>query len=189
MGGEPFERGGRRNMARPNIILTGFMATGKTTVGRLLAEQLGYDFVDTDTLIVKRSGMTVADIFRQQGEAAFRRMESELARELGDKEGMVISTGGRLMLDPSNAEALSRRGRVFCLVATPEEIHARVAKDNQVERPLLDTPDPLQRIIGLMQQREDDYGRFPQLATSGRSPDDIVKHLLEILQADPDQPT
>ena len=173
-------------MSRQNIILTGFMATGKTTVGKLLAEQLGYEFVDTDELIVQRSGMTVAQIFREKGEAAFRKMESELARELGGKEGMVVSTGGRLMLDPSNAAALSRRGRVFCLVATPEEIQDRVSKDKGVKRPLLEAPDPLQRIVGLLQQREDDYGRFPQMVTSEKTPDEVTLNLMGIFQANPD---
>ena len=73
-------------MSRPNIILTGFMATGKSTVGRLLARHLGYEFIDTDSLIVERSGMSVADIFSEKGEAAFREMESEIALELGQKE-------------------------------------------------------------------------------------------------------
>ena len=173
-------------MSRQNIILTGFMATGKTTVGKLLAEQLGYEFVDTDALIVQRSGMTVAEIFREKGETAFRKMESELTRELGNKEGMVISTGGRLMLDPSNAAALSRRGRVFCLVATPEEICARVSKDKHMKRPLLDTPNPLQRIVGLMEQREEDYGRFPQMVTSEKTPDEVTMNLVGIFQANPD---
>jgi shikimate kinase len=82
-------------MSKPNIILTGFMATGKTTVGKGLAEQLGYAFVDTDELIAERSGQTVAEIFREKGEAAFRRMEAENARELGEKDGLFGSTGGR----------------------------------------------------------------------------------------------
>jgi shikimate kinase len=151
-----FAQGAQKNMSRENIILTGFMATGKTTVGKLLAERLGYEFVDTDQLIVERSGMRVEEIFQVKGEAAFRKMEADLARELGDREGVVVSTGGRLMLNPSNAEALSRRGRVFCLVATPEEIHDRVTQDKDVKRPLLETHDPLQRIVELLQQREKD---------------------------------
>ena len=173
-------------MSRQNIILTGFMATGKTTVGKLLAEQLGYEFVDTDQLIVRRSGMTIEEIFREKGEAAFRKMESELARELGNKEGLVVSTGGRLMLDPSNAKALSRNGRVFCLVATPEEINARVSKDKGVKRPLLETANPLQRIVGLMQQRKEDYERFPQMVTSEKTPDEVTTNLVGIFQANPD---
>lgn len=173
-------------MTKPNIILTGFMATGKTTVGRLMAEKLGYEFIDTDELIVERSGMSVSEIFREKGEAAFRKMESELALELGNKEGLVISTGGRFMLDPANAEALSRRGRVFCLTATPEEVYARVAKDTQVRRPLLDTTDPLKRIVELMAEREDGYNRFSKLVTSGRCPEELVSQLLTMLPPDPD---
>lgn len=168
-------------MAKQNIILTGFMATGKTTVGKLMAEQLGYEFVDTDELIVKRCGMSIAEIFREKGEAAFRKMESELARELGDKEGLVVSTGGRLMLDPANSEALGRRGRVFCLVATPEEIHDRVSKDKHVKRPLLETHNPLQRIVELMQQRKEDYGQFPKLVTTGKRPEEIAGEVLAML--------
>jgi 3-dehydroquinate synthase len=173
-------------MFKPNIILTGFMATGKTTVGKLLAEQLKYQFVDTDDLIVERSGQTVAEIFREKGEAAFRKMESDLARELGEKEGIVVSTGGRLMLDPANAAALSRRGRVFCLVAAPKEILDRVSKDKHVKRPLLEAPNAMQRIVELMQQREEDYARFPQMVTSAKTPDEVTRNLVGIFQADPD---
>jgi 3-dehydroquinate synthetase/shikimate kinase len=173
-------------MSKPNIILTGFMATGKTTVGKLLAEQLKYEFVDTDDLIVERSGQTVAEIFREKGEAAFRRMESEIAQELGQKEGFVVSTGGRLMLDPSNAAALSRRGRVFCLVATPEEILQRVESDTQVRRPLLEVSNPIERIVDLMQNREEDYGRFPQMVTSQKTPDEVTRNMVGIFQANPD---
>lgn len=171
-------------MHKPNIILTGFMATGKTTVGKLLAEQLGYAFVDTDALIVERSGMSVAEIFGQKGEAAFRRLESELARELADKEGLVISTGGRLMLDPDNAAVLGRRGRVFCLVATPKEIFERVSRDKHAKRPLLKEADPMRSIVELMQQREEGYGRFLQLVTTGKTPDEVSRNLLGIFQGD-----
>ncbi len=173
-------------MSRPNIILTGFMATGKTTVGKQLAAQLGYVFVDTDELIAERSGQSVAEIFREKGEAAFRRMESEIAQELGEKEGLVISTGGGLMLNPVNATALGRRGRVFCLVATPEEILQRVESDAHVRRPLLEVPDPIERIVELLQQREEDYGRFPQMVTSARTPGEVARNLVGIFQADPD---
>jgi shikimate kinase/3-dehydroquinate synthase len=162
------------------------MATGKTTVGKFLAEQLKYEFVDTDDLIVKRSGQTVAEIFREKGEAAFRKMESELAQELGGKEGIVVSTGGRLMLDPANAAALSRRGRVFCLAAAPKVILDRVSKDKHVKRPLLEAPNAMQRIVELMQQRQEDYGRFPQMVTSERTPDEVTRNLVGIFQANPD---
>lgn len=175
-----------RRMEKANIILTGFMGTGKTTVGKLLAQQLGFAFVDTDELIQERTGKTIPEIFEERGEAAFRRLEAELARELANRRGVVISTGGRLMLDPDNAAALTRTGRVFCLVATPEEILARVAQDAGTERPLLATPDPMKRIVDLMQERQEDYGRFPQMLTSRKSPDVVSKNLIGILQANPD---
>ncbi len=173
-------------MSKPNIILTGFMATGKTTVGKRLAEQLGYAFVDTDELIAERSGQPIAEIFREKGEAEFRRMESEIARELGEKEGLVVSTGGGLMLNPANAAALGRTGRVFCLVATPEEILERVESDTHVRRPLLEAPDPIERIVELLQQREEDYARFSQMVTSAKTPDEVTRNLVGIFQADPD---
>ena len=165
-------------MSKPNIILTGFMATGKTVTGKMLAEQLSYEFVDTDALIVKRSGMSVAEIFDKKGEAAFRRMERELAKELGDREGLVVSTGGGLMLDPANVTALSRRGRVFCLAATPGEIFDRVSNDKQIERPLLDVDNPIHHIMEMMKQRAEGYGRFPQIVTSGKTPEEVTRSLL-----------
>jgi 3-dehydroquinate synthase len=113
-------------------------------------------------------------------------MESEIAQELGEKEGFVVSTGGRLMLDPANAAALSRRGRVFCLVATPEEILQRVESDTQVRRPLLEVSNPIERIVDLMQQREEDYGRFPQMVTSEKTPDEVTRNMIGIFQANPD---
>ena len=170
-------------MPKPNIILTGFMATGKTTVGKQLAEQLGYVFVDTDDLIVERTGQTVAEIFHEKGESEFRRLESEMAQELGTKEGLVVSTGGRLMLDSDNAAALGRRGRVFCLVATPDEIFDRISKDKHVKRPLLEAPNPMHRIVELMQERKEGYGRFRQIVTSGKTPDEITRELIGIFQA------
>jgi shikimate kinase len=171
-------------MTRPNIIITGFMGTGKTTVGRLLATQLGYDFVDTDELIVAQSGQTVEEIFQDKGEDAFREMEAAVARELGGKEGLVISTGGRTMLDPNNAAALSKRGRVFCLVATPEEIMNRLAQNPEIRRPLVDGPDPMARIVEIMREREEGYARFPQLVTSGKSPEELTIQLIEIIRSE-----
>jgi len=171
-------------MSKANIILTGFMGTGKTTVGKLLAKQLGYVFLDTDELIQERSGQTISEIFSEKGEAAFREMEAEIARELGGREGLVVSTGGRLMLDPENAAALGRDGRVFCLRATPEEIVARVASDAGVERPLLQGGDPIERIVELMRQREEEYTIFPQIQTSGKTPEAVARCLLDKYRAD-----
>jgi len=173
-------------MRRNNIVLTGFMGTGKTTVGRMLAERLGYAFMDTDDIIQERAGRSIPEIFQDRGEAAFREMEAAVAQELADKEGLVIATGGRMMLDPANAAALSRKGRVFCLAATPEEITDRVTRDDAVRRPLLEVDDPTGRIMELLREREAGYGRFQEMVTSGRTPEEVTQSLLGLYHANPD---
>lgn len=173
-------------MSRTNIILTGFMGCGKTTVGRMLAQALKYDFMDTDHLIEKRYGMSVQEIFATKGEKAFRDMESDIARELGGQEGLIVSTGGGMMLNPENVAALSANGRVFCLVATPEEIFNRISSDKNAKRPLLDTPDPLERIVELIKEREKSYRLFIQIDTSGKSLQEITQHLITVFQSSQD---
>lgn len=163
-----------------NLVLTGFMGTGKTTVGYELANKLGMEFVDTDELIETRHG-PISRIFAERGEGEFRAIEREIARELGAKTGLVIATGGRMILDPENFKALSQNGRIFCLVATPEEIHYRIVNDEtRRDRPLLQVEDPQERIIELMFERQDDYGRFPQLATDHAGPGVIADEVAEL---------
>ena len=169
----------------PNIVLTGFMGTGKTTVGRLLAEQLGYEFVDTDHLIEQAHG-PINDIFATQGEDAFRALERTVAQDLAERRRLVVATGGRMMLDPANVAALSRNGRVFCLVASPDEILERVVSDvAPLERPLLAVPDPAQRIAELLAQRAPAYRRFAQLGSNAQPPKAIAALLAATAQADP----
>ncbi|MEJ2746484.1 MAG: shikimate kinase, partial [Anaerolineae bacterium] len=139
-------------MEEQNVVLTGFMGTGKSTVGRLLAVQLGCAFVDTDELIVARDGRSIADIFREDGETAFRNWEARIAQELAGQSGLVIATGGRLMLDEGNAAALGENGRVFCLTAIPETILARLQNDGG-RRPLLDVPEPARQIARVLAER------------------------------------
>jgi shikimate kinase len=160
-----------------NVVLTGFMGTGKTTVGRLLAARLGYEFVDTDEVIVERHG-EIAEIFRTRGEEAFRQIERELAAELSSRERLVIATGGRMMLDPDNVDALGRNGRVFCLVATPDAILARINSDPS-SRPLLAVPDPRRRVVELLAERTPAYRRFTQISTDAIEPDDIAADLAQ----------
>ncbi len=170
-------------MLQPNIILTGFMGTGKTTLGRLLAERLGYEFIDTDTLIEAQIGQTIAELFQTEGEAAFRKLESKLVEELAQKEGLVIATGGGLVLDPKNVAILSESGQIICLTASPEEILARVSKQQDV-RPLLQEEDPQAKIIELLQQRDSTYRQFPQLSTSKLSREELIERLVKLTQAD-----
>lgn len=173
------------NSDNKNIVLTGFMGTGKTTIGKLLAKNLHRGFVDTDHLIEERQGMTIPEIFANLGESAFRNMEADIARELGQREGLVISTGGRMMLDPANVAALSSNGRVFCLVATPQEILSRLEKDKNNRRPLLDVPNPSEQIVELLQARKKGYQRFLRLVTNNKNPSDIAENLIQFMQKTP----
>lgn len=166
-----------------NIILTGFMGTGKTTVGKILAKRLGYQFVDTDVMIESRSGRTIPEIFAEQGEAAFRQIEREVARDLAQGEKQLVSTGGGMMLDDANSAALGATGQIFCLTATPEEIMTRVLADEGGDkRPLLQSPDPQQRILDLLTERQAKYGQFTQISTSGKTPEAIAQSILNQVQ-------
>lgn len=161
------------------------MGTGKTTAGKLLSKELGYDFVDTDDLIMSRCGKTVALIFETEGENSFRSMERELAIELSEKEKLVISTGGKMMLDSENCTVLKKNGRIFCLAATPEEIMSRVSAnsvDSVVERPLLQVPEPEKRILRLLEERKEGYGKFVQINTTGKSPETVCKEIMKLFQ-------
>lgn len=169
-------------MIRRNVVLTGFMGTGKSTIGRLLANRLGADFVDTDELIVARDGRSIATIFHEDGQAAFRQWEAVIAQELAGQTGLVIATGGRLMLDGANAAALSHNAHVFCLTAVPETILARLADDGGI-RPLLDVPNPVQAIMNLLEQRREGYGRFPPISTDNKTPDQIVEEIIQCISA------
>ncbi|MGB1251777.1 MAG: shikimate kinase [Candidatus Promineifilaceae bacterium] len=167
-----------------NIILTGFMGTGKTTVGKLLATRLGYAFVDTDQVIEEQAGRSISRIFAELGEAAFRQIERDVAKQLAERDQLIISTGGGMMLDPANVAALSRTGRIFCLVATPEEILLRITGDDEHVRPLLEVQNPGERIVEILSQREQKYRRFPQVSTSGKPPANVASDLLMLLDSD-----
>ncbi len=168
-----------------NVVLTGFMGTGKSTVGRMLAERLAFEFIDTDAIIEDEHG-AIPEIFRQQGEEGFRRIERAVAAEVADRRRRVISTGGRMMLDPVNVRSLSRNGRVFCLVASPDAILERVTSGPQAtDRPLLAGPDPRRRVLELLTSREAEYRRFAQLTTEARSPESVADDLVTLSRTRP----
>jgi len=168
-------------MSQPNIILTGFMGTGKTTLGQLLAEKIGYEFIDTDTLIEQQTGESISKIFATQGEKSFRQLETELVKKLAGKSGLVIATGGGLVLNPVNIMELNRTGRIFCLTASPKEILQRVTQQGN-SRPLLQEEDPLQKIVTLLQQRDPIYQQFPQISTSDSTAEKLVEKTLKFIQ-------
>jgi shikimate kinase len=138
-----------------NIALIGFMGAGKTSVGRLVAEQLGFDYLDTDEMIQSRTSRTIADIFAQDGEPAFRKLEEQIVAELTARERTVISTGGGLPVNPKNLASLKTHALVVCLWASPEKIWERVR--NQTHRPLLNAPDPKGKIRELLAARAPFY--------------------------------
>ena len=138
-----------------NIVLCGFMGTGKSTVGRMVAEQLRFAFLDTDTVIEARAGKNIAQIFADQGEPAFRELENKIVKELALRERTVVSTGGGLVVNPDNLASLRQHALVVCLWASPEGIFARVK--NQNHRPLLDGPEPLEKIRRLLEERKPAY--------------------------------
>lgn len=138
-----------------NLALIGFMGTGKTSVGKLVAEQLHFDFLDTDEMIHQRTGRTIADIFAKDGEPAFRAMEHQVVTEICQRKKTVISTGGGLPTNPKNLELLKSRALVVCLWSSPEKIWERVR--HQSHRPLLHDPSPQQKIKDLLAARESFY--------------------------------
>jgi len=160
-----------------NLILTGFMGTGKTAVGQDLARRLGREFLDMDALIAEREGMGVAEIFGQQGEAGFRRLEVDLCQELAAKQNLVIASGGGSLIPDANREILSASGQVVCLRASTDEILHRL--EGVHDRPLLDAPDREARIAALLVQRVEAYGRFPlQVDTTGLTVTQVADRVL-----------
>lgn len=157
------------------------MATGKTTIGQILAQQLRLKFVDTDELIESQQGIRIQEIFKQFGENAFRKMETNIARELAGQDGLVISTGGRMMLDPENVTLLTQTGRVFCLTATADEIFNRLQQDTVHTRPLLAVPEPKTKIIELLEERKRGYQRFQKVSTSGKEPSEVAQEIRVLL--------
>ncbi|MGA2030246.1 MAG: shikimate kinase [Verrucomicrobiota bacterium] len=138
-----------------NLALIGFMGTGKTSVGRLVAEQLHFDYFDTDEMIQSATGRTIADIFKADGEPAFRALEGKVVEELAARAKMVIATGGGLPANPKNLDSLKTHALVICLWASPEKIWERVK--NQTHRPLLHDKNPQAKIRELLAVREPFY--------------------------------
>jgi len=138
-----------------NLALIGFMGTGKTSVGRLVADQLGFEFLDTDELIQVRTGRTIADIFAKEGEPAFRQLERQVVQELSTREKTVIATGGGLPTNAENLAALKSFALVICLWASAEKIWERVR--NQSHRPLIHDADPQKKIRDLLAVRKPFY--------------------------------
>jgi shikimate kinase len=138
-----------------NLALIGFMGTGKSSVGRLVASRLRFRFTDTDKLIEARAGLSIPEIFAQQGESGFRDIEREIVKGLAALDRTVIATGGGLAADPANLASLKEHALVVCLWASPGTIWTRVRHHDH--RPLLQDADPQARIRKLLALREPSY--------------------------------
>lgn len=136
---------------RQNVVIIGFMGTGKSTIGERVATGLGFSFVDTDHLIERETGKTISDIFTQSGETGFREKESAVLEKLTNRDRLVISTGGGIVTVPKNTRLLRRLGFVVWLNAEEEVIFLRVSKNQN--RPLLQTPNPKETIHNLLGNR------------------------------------
>ena len=163
-----------------NIVITGFMGTGKSEVGREVARRLGWEFVDMDALIEERVGMTIPEIFAQRGEAFFRQQERQLCQELAQRRGLVIATGGGALIPEENRRALGASGPLVCLNCEVEEILRRLAQTE--DRPLLNGADRRERIETLLTERRKAYGRIPhQIDTTGLTVKEVAKRVIGLL--------
>jgi shikimate kinase len=166
-----------------NVILIGFMGTGKSSVGRALAERAGWTFVDTDAEIEREAGQTIPAIFAEQGEAAFRELETKVLTNVLHGTHQVVATGGGAVLAACNRDCMKLNGLVVALTASEEVIVARVANDPL--RPLL-AGNVRERVQTLLTTRKDAY-RFADMSidTDALAVDAIVSELIKAMSLRP----
>ena len=163
-----------------NIILVGFMGTGKSVVGKKLAEKLKRDFLELDDSIEAKENMSIKDIFEKKGEPYFRSVEKEVVKESSSRKNIIISAGGGAIVDEENFKNLKNSGTIICLKASPETILKRT-KDLKIH-PLLNVSDPKARIKELLLKREPYYNRADfAIETDGISAGHIADKIIDIL--------
>lgn len=168
---------------KKNIVLTGFMGTGKTAVGKELARILQRRIVDIDEEIERRQEMKIADIFANFGEDYFRKVETETIRDFSRLDNLVISTGGGAVLRKENMDALKEKGVVFCLCASPQVILERT-KGNQ-DRPLLNVENPMAKIEELLACRKPFYEAAGiMIDTHNKPPLDIAEEIIGMMRCE-----
>lgn len=161
-----------------NIVLVGFMGCGKTTVGKLLALALGYDFVDTDHLVVNNEKTDISIIFKNKGEQYFRKVESIALGQAMDQEGHVVATGGGIVTKPENNSIL-KRGLVVYLAGSPGQIYNNIKDDKS--RPLLQEKDVYGKICSMLEERQKLYQQIADYTVEidEKTPQEICKLILK----------
>ena len=170
-------------MLKPTrIFLVGPMGTGKTTIGRQLAQALGLEFEDSDREIQRRTGVDIPTIFEYEGEEGFRIRERKVIADLVEVENQVLATGGGAVTDADNRRLLPARGFVIYLECSPEQQYDRTYKDKN--RPLLQSDDPLESLKQLMTERDPLYREVADLvvSTEGRSASAVVKDIVQHIE-------
>jgi shikimate kinase len=172
----------------PNLVLIGYRATGKTSVGARLAGVLDRPFVDLDQVLVREAGRSIADIVAQGGWAEFRRLEKELVARYRGLHGQILATGGGVVLDPDNVAALRENGILIWLTADPAAIQARLAQDQprDANRPSLTGGDTIREVAAVLHERAPLYQAAAQMSvdTTHRSVAQVVKLVLAALKSE-----
>lgn len=165
-----------------NIVLIGFMGTGKSSVGMRLAQKLKRQFIDMDREIERITGLSVSDIFKLHGEIRFRSEEKILSTKLANRNGLVIATGGGVVLNQENIDALRRNGILICLQASAQEIFERVNR-RKGTRPLLKKNLRLEDIEEMLEARESFYAEADyRMDTSHKSPEQVSNEIMLLLR-------
>jgi shikimate kinase len=165
-----------------NIVLIGLMGSGKTTIGKALADRTGREFADTDELIVEKDSRPIKQIFAENGEEFFRNLETKVIEEVSKQENFVISTGGGAVLRDENIDFLKENGVLFYLYAPAEVIWERVKDDK--DRPLLNVDAPIELLKRLQQEREPFYGKADfKINTHEHSIEEIVDKIIELFDS------
>ena len=165
-----------------NIVLIGFMGTGKTSVGQRISEKLQMPMVDTDTIVETDNQMIIGEIFDRYGEDYFRNLENAAVHKASKYTNHIISTGGGVVLRIENLNLLQENGLLFCLRATPEEIFKRIKDESH--RPLLKDPNPPNKIRRLLQKRQAQYQRIEhQIETTDLSIEEVTNQIIGIYQS------
>lgn len=166
-----------KKQRKPNLYLVGFMGVGKSAIGRRVARELGYRFIDSDHWIEKEQGKRIPEIFAESGEAYFRQLERDFIEKGHPEDGCVISCGGGLVVQDGMKDLLREKGVVICLFASVESIIERTARNKN--RPLLNVPDPAAKVRTLLKEREPIYMSAGScITTDGRSIPEVVRHMI-----------